>query len=280
MQGGVKNFGHPDDLGEVYHLEVLMPTWKEFRFTIDGTIDGVETTPYTFPLARLAEYLSDLAILMGHRESVHLISVADGSTAPVLYVDAEEEARIENQVKLSQRGMGPHDANLAYKRIDNRLIEDEAIGGLVNMTTKAKVIEFPGRTRDLPQAYGPIREKASLVGEVKRVGGFGDTIPVHLQRADGVIFYCEADEMIAKQLAPLYRQTLRVHGLATYSRGKEGLWKLDNFKIQSFDENLSDDSFSATIEKLRAVPGSEWNEVADPLEELRKIRHGEDKTTQ
>ena len=180
-----------------------MPTWKEFRFKIEGTIDGVETTPYTVPLARLAEYLTDLAILMGHRESVHLIAVADGSAAPVLYVDAEEEARVVNQVKLSQRGMGPHDANLAYKRLDDRLRVDDAVGGLVNMTTKAEIIEFPGRTRNLPQAYGPIKEKASLVGVVMRVGGFRDTIPVHLQRADETIFYCRGGPNDRQTVGPV-----------------------------------------------------------------------------
>lgn len=33
---------------------------------------------------------------------------------------------------------------------------------------------------------------------------------------------------------------------------------------------------SKTKEKLRAIPGNEWNQMADPLEELQKIRHGED----
>ena len=31
-------------------------------------------------------------------------------------------------------------------------------------------------------------------------------------------------------------------------------------------------------EKLREIPGNEWAEMADPLEELRKIRHGEEST--
>ncbi len=69
--------------------------------------------------------------------------------------------------------------------------------------------------------------------------------------------------------------------MATYSRGKEGTWTLDHFKIQSYDpEPLSDDSFSVTIDKLRAIPGSEWIEIADPLEEVHKLRHGEDNVKQ
>lgn len=254
-----------------------MPNWKEFRFKIEGQVNGQDWTPLTLPMARLAEYLTDLALVMGHRESVHFIKVEDGSHESVVYVDEEEESRVTHQVQSAARGMGPRDANLAYKRIDDRLRQDDAIGSISNFSLKAKVLEFPGKNLDLPQEYGPIKEKASLVGILRRVGGFDKSVPVHLQRADEVIFYCDADEILAKQLAPYYSQTIRVHGIATYSRGKEGMWKLEHFKIQSFDtQPLSEDSFSKTIEKLKEIPGSEWDKITDPLEELHKLRHGED----
>jgi hypothetical protein len=253
-----------------------VPEWKELRFKIEGKVNGVEMTPFTMPLARLALYLHDLAQLFGYRESVHLISVEEGSTAPVFYIDPAEEHRITYRVQHAQRGIGPKDANQAYKKIDYRLREDTASAAIINVSQMAEVIEFPGVKADTLEAYGPIRERASVVGEIKRVGGFDQTIPIHLQRTDGAIFYCDADAMIAKQLAPLYSKMVRVHGMATYSRGKEGQWKVDHFKIQSFDpEPLSDESFSTTINKLKAIEGSEWPTIADPLEELRKIRHGE-----
>ena len=254
-----------------------MPNWREFRFTIQGSVDGKDWTPLTLPMARLAEYITDLALIMGHRESVYFLKADEGSHQSVVYVDAEEEGRITGQIQSSARGMGPREANAAYKRLDDRLREDEAIGDIVNTSQKAKVIEFPGRNLDLPQSYGPIKENASLVGVLRRVGGFDKSVPIHLQRADEVIFYCDADEGIAKQLAPYYAQTVRVHGMATYRRGKEGMWKLEHFKIQSFDPKpLSEESFSQTIEKLKAIPGNEWNEVVDPLQELHKLRHGEE----
>jgi hypothetical protein len=202
-----------------------------------------------------------------------------GSLQSVVYVDEEEEGRITHRIQSAARGISTKDANAAYKRLDDKLREDDAIGDIVNASRKAVVIEFPGRNLDLPQAYGPIKERASLIGVLRRVGGFDRTVPIHLQRADEVIFYCDADEILARQLAPLIFQTVRVHGMATYTRGNEGAWKLDHFKIQSFDpQPLSEDTFSQTIEKLKAIPGSEWPEVSDPLEELNRIRHGEDNT--
>ena len=213
---------------------------------------------------------------MGHKESVHFIATGDGSARAIMYVDEEEESRVTSQIQNAARGAGPARANEAYKRLDSRLREDQAVADIINASKSAQVIEFPGRRIDLPQAYGPIRERASLVGVLKRVGGFDDSIPVHLQRADGTIFYCEAAPALAKELVPLYEQTIRVHGLATYYR-ENGLWRLDRFRIHSYDpEPLAEENLSDTIEKLRAIPGSEWNEVDDPLEELRKLRHGED----
>jgi hypothetical protein len=227
-------------------------------------------------MARLAEYLTDLAAIMGHKDSVHFISTSPGSARAIMYVDEEEEARVTLQIKNAARGAGPRRANEAYKRLDSRLREDQAVADIVNASQSARVIEFPGRRTDLPEAYGPIRERASLVGLLKRVGGFDESIPVHLQRADGAIFYCEAAPGLAKELVPLYEKTVRVHGIATYYR-ENGNWRLDKFKIQSYaPEPLAEERLSETIQKLKAVPGSDWSELADPLGELRRLRHGEE----
>ena len=227
-------------------------------------------------MARLAEYLSDLALIMGHKESVHFMSTDDGSAQSVMYVDEDEEARVTTQIQNAARGMGPRKANEAYKRVDVRLRQDNAVGNIVNASRNAEIIEFPGRKADLPQAYGPINERASLIGVLKRVGGFDDSIPVHLQRADGVVFFCQAAPFLAKELIGFYEKTIRVHGIATYYR-EQGLWKLENFRIQSYDpQPLAEDSLFETIRKLRAIPDNEWNQSEDPLGELGKLRHGED----
>jgi hypothetical protein len=255
--------------------------WKEFRFKIEGNIDGVEITPYTMPLSRLALYLIDLAQLLGHSESVHLVKVDEGSAQPVFLVDPLEESRVIHQVRNAQKGMGPKNANRAYKKLDNKLRQDNATGRIVDVGRAAEVIEFPGNKAILPEMYSNIKERATVIGELKRVGGFDRTIPIHLLRRDGAILYCEANENLAEQLAHYYSKVIRLHGIATYSRGNAGKWKMENFKIQSYDETpLIDESFTDTMERLRALDGNEWAAVADPLEELRKIRQGEELTQQ
>src|SRR6202034_2994476 len=57
---------------------------REYRFKIDAY------SPHTIPLARLSQYLSDLARMMGETANVHLSRVDKGSTVHVICVDWEE----------------------------------------------------------------------------------------------------------------------------------------------------------------------------------------------
>jgi hypothetical protein len=252
-----------------------MPTYKEIRFKLDGKINGVDMTPTTTPMARLAEYLTDLAALLGHKEAVHFIGVEDGSTQPVIIFDADEEARITHRVQLAERGQGPREANNAFKRIDQRLREDQG-HALINISGRpAPVIEFPGIKKPVYETYGPLRESASIIGQLIRVGGTDETIPIWLQREDESMLFCNANQAVAEQLAPYYRKHIRVHGFGVWIRVASGAWKLEKFKIQSFDpEPVLDRSVMSTVESLKALP-TDWKEVEDPLEELRRLRHGE-----
>lgn len=258
-----------------------MPKFKELRLRIEGKINGEEMTPLTIPMSRLLEYLTDLAAIMGHKESVHFLKVEEGSTAPVLLIDEEEEGRIKHRMQQAKRGQGPREANLAYCRFDQRLREDDGFAELTDEQQKSNILEFPGRNLTVPKKYGPISEPSSLIGQLRRVGGMDATIPVWLLREDGEILCCEASEAVCQALAPLLFQYVRVHGMAYWTRNEEEKWKLERFRIQSFDPKpLSNESFSETLERLRAIPNNGWSDVPDPLEELRQIRHGEDGTTQ
>ncbi len=255
-----------------------MAKLKKFKLRIEGKIDGVEMKPDTVPISTLVEYLRDLSIVLGYSESVHLVSVEEGSATAVVNIDPADEPRILHRARSAQQGKGPRDANVAYKRMDNRLRKHDGSADLIDEEQKAEVFQFPG-VRVKRETLGPISEQASVTGTLVRVGGLDETVPIWLRRGEKEVFYCEANSLIAKQLAEFYEKPIRVHGIATWFRTPEGIWKLERMRIQSFDpEPLSEEGFAATIELLRAMPGNRWAEAADPLEELRKLRHGEDVT--
>ena len=54
-------------------------------------------SPTTMPMARLARYLDNLATVLGETRSVHLVSVDEGSTVPVLAVDPEAYSKVRQR---------------------------------------------------------------------------------------------------------------------------------------------------------------------------------------
>lgn len=254
-----------------------MRKYREIKLTIAGKIDGRDITPQNLPMSRLADYLKEFSKLLGYREFVHLKEVAEGSAAPVARVEEEKEAKVRERVRLAAIGHGPEDANRAYIKLNEEFASDDWYGQVSEKidTYDAKLIDFPGRQKAIHPLYGPIKESASVQGEVKRVGGEEPTIPVWLRDADGVLYCCDANKSIAKDLARRLFQEVRLNGIATYVRDENAKWQLLNFEIQSYVP-LGNESISSVISDLRAIPGNEWNAMDDPLDELRRLRHGDE----
>ena len=92
---------------------------KELHFSIEGT------TPHTFPMARLAVYLRELAVLLGNEDNVHFLRVDDGSANCVMEIDTDIEPAISERVREAQNGLGPKEAVKAFKAIRLYLDEDD-----------------------------------------------------------------------------------------------------------------------------------------------------------
>jgi hypothetical protein len=102
------------------------------------------------------------------------------------------------------------------------------------------------------------------------------TVPVHLL-SEGIDFRCNASIDMARKLAHyLLQKPIRVYGRGKWYRNPNGKWSLDLFDIFSFEE-LEDASVPEIVSKLRAIPGNPLMSSDDPLEEMRRIRHGNDR---
>lgn len=261
-----------------------MPNWEKLSFKIVAKKDGGEEwTPETIPMARLVEYLKDLADIFGYEEHVHLMAVKDGSTQPVFWIHPEVASQAIFRMRAAQREEGDDRAVAAYRRINNRLITDNGRADVLDVGhADAKVIEFPGKS-EAQRRIRSLRENYSISGELRRVGGVDKSIHLLVKQADGNVISVETDEDFAKTLERegwLFK-LIRIHGIATWKRDEAGMWNLEKFKAQSYDpEPLVDEPLTDTIAALRAVPGNKWNEFEDPLGELYKMRHGEDKQAQ
>jgi hypothetical protein len=240
----------------------------EYRFRIDAF------TPDTIPMWRLAEYMQDLAALLGEREHVHFARLEAGSTVLVQKIDPESALKVQARVQAIKPvdEEGPEDALRAYRAIDRRLAEDNAVGYLCGQDG-AEIIRFPGRDKLQPLSFGAFRQPGSLDGVLIRLGGKDETVPVHLQE-EGVVHKCNATREMARRLSPhLFGPTLRVHGSGRWERDAEGAWLLKRFDIDSF-EILDDEPLGRVVERLRQVSGSGWKDLDDPYAELQRLRQG------
>lgn len=120
-----------------------------------------------------------------------------------------------------------------------------------------------------------VHEFGELDGEIIRVGGKDDTVPVWIQGFDGTIYKCVATKALARELGPrIFGAAIKVSGNGKWRRSVDRVWILEEFSIRSWEE-LGGDDLQGTIEKLRAVEGSGWNLMDNPQRELRKLRGDE-----
>ena len=239
---------------------------REYRFEIDAF------SPETIPLARLSQYLGDLAKMMGQEGNVHLVKVMKGSTVPIISVDWEAEPKVRDRLRAVKFNEGPAEARRAYKEINKRLIEDNANGVLFD-PGKAAVISFPGRDGANQPEFGPISQQGVFEGTPIRIGGENDPVPVHLEDGD-VKHIVLAPRRIAKLIAPhLFTSTVRIEGNGRWQRNRMGEWEMLSFYATDF-RVLQDGDLKTSVAALRSIPAA-WKNSDDPLSELMTLRTGE-----
>ena len=227
-------------------------------------------TRATIPLARLSEYLRDLATILGEEHSVHFERIEDGSAVPVIRVAREAEPKVINNAHRAEVGEGSEAVRKAKRKLERRLAADNAKGAeVIDSLRGFKLLRFRGR-EDIQEPWGPVRQSGELIGTVIAIGGQNDPVPVHLR--DGNRTYnCEAKVEVARQLRPylLEPQAIRVSGYGKWNRDDQGQWRMEEFRIHAF-EPLDNAALADVLGDLRAIK-SKWLQGDDPIAELRKL---------
>lgn len=233
-------------------------------------------TPATLPMQRLAEYMAAFARLLGEENHVHFCEIEPGSVRLKAVVDCPAQPKVRARLQAIRDGEGVPEARKAFEQLDEMLRQDNAQGTLAG-TQAGLVIPFPGRTRPVPLVFGPFMQFGTLDGQVFRVGGLNEReVPVAIQDGELVFRELVASRELARSLGiHLFGPTLRFQGQGKWFRTNDGTWKLNRFKITSFEE-LSDKSLEDIVAELRRTPGSRWSEEADPVEAILRERYGDE----
>ena len=237
---------------------------REYRFVIDAY------RPDTLPMARLAEYMGELARLLGTPDQVHFVRLEEGSAVLVQRVEPEAAPEVKERLHALQQDIPPDDAAKAFVAL-NRYLADDNATGILQEGGGADVIRFPGGEEPAPVTFGAFNQTGVLDGVLIRIGGRDDTVPAHLRDGE-TIHLCNATREMARRLAVhLYGPPLRVQGNGRWERDADGDWVMKRFNITSFDV-LDDAPLGEVAQSLRDVEGSGWKEIEDPTAELRHLR--------
>jgi hypothetical protein len=236
----------------------------EFRLKIEAY------TPETMPMQRLAEYLAQLALMLGESTSVHFVRLEPGSTSVIHRIEREAVPKVKARTASVRRGVGPRDSVRAYRRINRMLRDDNGSAVWKEETKEAQIIVFPGKD-DVEEVISGISQRGSIDGEVVRVGGLQNIVPIMLKCEHDELSGCWANKTVAKALARRLFEPVRLFGTGRWKRNDEGKWKLDMFRVESFDA-LRDVPLSGALNEIRALQ-IDWDEGA--YDELTAIRNGE-----
>jgi hypothetical protein len=221
----------------------------EYIFRIDAF------RPETLPMARLADYMQDLAALLGEVAHVHFKRLDGGSVALVQDIEQPAYASVRTRLQSLERGEPAPDVVKAFNSLDARLAQDNAVGTLTCGADGVEVVRFPGRERPQPLKYGSFRQQGSLDGQLVRLGGKDKTAHATLQDGDRV-WTCEMSRDLARDMREhLYEQPLRVHGEGRWRRSQVGDWTLERFVATHF-EVLDPATWPDTVARLRSIGGS------------------------
>jgi hypothetical protein len=208
-------------------------------------------SPTTIPMARLAEYMAEIAAVYGEAASVHFHSIRKGSVNLVSTVQREAIPKVRDNVQASQWPESRTASALAYRRINAMLRADNATGEL--RRGRAKVLLFPGRDLSVPDKMGPFNQAVSRDGVLVRIGGKDSTAHAMLQSSDGEVLSFEVSRDLAVRLAHhLFGDPIRLSGQGRVTRNQDGTWEYLALRATDFAP-LSGAPLVDVVAELRAI---------------------------
>jgi hypothetical protein len=222
-------------------------------------------------MMRLAEYMRELADMLGEIASVHFVKLERGSTVLVHRVDREAIPKVRERISSVRQGDAPPERLRAFGTINSMLREDNAVASYEEEGDSGVILQFPGREQ-LFEKYPVIKQQGFIDGVINSVGGKDEPKHVRLEIDGRDVAGCYTTKAIAKQLGNQLWEPVRLYGRGSWRRDADGNWELLKFKIEGF-EPLERASLSDALTRLRKIP-TEWDD--NSYTELIKIRNGDD----
>lgn len=220
-------------------------------------------SPDQIPMARLAEYMQQLATLFGQVESVHFDRIEKACTKIIARVEPGGAShKVQARVYAVRDHRAPPDAMRAERRINEMVAEDK---GAARITFGASsILRFPGKINATEKPFSVV-DQATLTGKLyalseEPTGGIRARIR---PRGGNNYVACTADRHVGATLRNFFLETVRVQGCGTWQRTNTGEWSCQALHIQSVFP-VKDVTLRDALNRLREIE-VEWPD--DPLAE-------------
>lgn len=225
-------------------------------------------SPDQIPMVRLAEYMQQLAILLGETESVHFDRIEKACTKLVARFDGGLPAqKAQSRAYAVRERRAPADAMRAYRRLDEMVGEDR---GNARLTFgSAAILRFPGRVSVIPQKSLRLIDHAHITGKLYALSGEASSgVKARIRPRDGSGYVaCTADDAIGRKLGKYFLDTVRAYGRGVWTRSNDGHWCCESLHILDVVP-VKDISLRDAVNELRKIE-AEWPE--DPLSEWEAL---------
>ena len=239
------------------------------------TLRIVGSHPSKLTLERMAVYLAELAKLMGEKDKVHFDKLSTGSAALKAWTEDEAAPRVSKRLSLAaaQSNQAPKDALSALVRINELLIQDGTRGELKD-PSGAVIYPVPGGKKSAPEKEIVLEQESTITGQVIKIGGRDDTIPVLVKDSDGREYNCTImGAQLAKEISSHYLgDPIELTGRGKWRRTSNGSWELLQLNVKSWSPLSGDwDEAYASMEAI----GRGWADVPDVEDYLSGLRKGQ-----
>ena len=212
-------------------------------------------------MVRLAEYMTELAKLLGEEEHVRFVRVEDNCVAVVNKVLAPGSlSRIEKGLRGVGEGNAPPGKLTAFKRI-NEMLEEDGKHAYAKRGS-AIILRFPGVTKTAPDVL-TIDGVATVTGYLYHWSEDADGwISLRLRQQSQPYARCYAPKQVGETLRGLLSSTVRLTGKGKWVRSLKGEWSVTDLEV-AHGIQLKDASLREATNALRAIKGK-WR--SDPLQ--------------
>ena len=212
-------------------------------------------------MARLAEYMREIATLLGEVQDVHFSHVQKGSLRLVAQVaPGRASGRVQARTDAIRRQKAPAEAMRAYIRINQMVAED---GGPARMTFGGGVVlRFPGHVPEKASIVTLV-DSATITGRLYAlIEDQSGQLKARIRPRNGSgHIACTAEGHVGKQLRNYFLEAVRVRGRGVWARSTDGEWICQSLHIEEVYP-VKDASLRDAINALRSIE-SDWSE--DPL---------------